>query len=269
MNLSENLSEIVSRYNAARSAITITIINKGGAVSGGFEAFPDAINTIPSGGGEAGTVADNYVLKIGDMAYAYQSALKKVDLTGNTGLSYISTNAFVGCSMLSEVLFNKNKPIAFNTYVFQKCTALKKIAYQTSDALTASWMFSGCKALSQVFILDNESRFVHVFGNNTFSGCSSLNTVFLKHQGSASINLNTSRPFSGCTRLQSVYLLKSNLPSEITSSFFYGSPLSNGSSGHIIVYSECLESLRALSGWSMYSSILSAYNGVDYSEVFS
>lgn len=264
-----NISEIISRYADARLATTMKIIERGGTVAGGFEAFPSAIDTIPSGGGGGWqSVFANKITAIGSSAFKDVSELTEIDLP--EAVVFFS-DAFKNCVNLSKVTIHKAVSV-FMDSVFNGCVNLESIKYSfASTMLATSYCFEGCTKLSEGFFKATGIRCI--VRRQAFSGCSELRTVYIDAPGlTVTYPLSIgSAAFYGCSKLMSLYLLTSVI-STISKDTFTGTPMSSsigGVYGSIIVYESLISSLRLSTGWSFYSERFSIYNGTDYSEVFS
>ncbi len=150
------ISEIPEKING----VTVTGIEK--------RAFYKNANikeiTIPSS-----------ITSIGGEAFGYNTALKKVVITGNfTGGKYISSGAFNKCANLSEIVFGDGVT-AVPEYAFTNCTGLTSITLPEGIAEVGEYAFSGCTALSEI----NWSNALTSIDKYAFSGCKALSEINL------------------------------------------------------------------------------------------
>ena len=142
--------------------------------------------------GEAAAVTD-----IGSVFKGKTTITSFTELYNFTGLTWLSDEAFMGCTGLKEVKLPKSlKTIGKRT--FKGCTKLKTL--NLPDGLTGigEEAFSGCKVLPNVTLPQGVSR----IEDNTFNGCVAFTAVEL----SQNIQYIGSQAFQGCTKLASVRL---------------------------------------------------------------
>ncbi len=114
----------------------------------------------------------------------------------------IGSDAFSGCTNLSEVVFPTNLK-NIGSSAFQGCTALTEVRLPEGVTKIGSSSFQGCTALTEVRLPES----VASIGSSAFSGCSGLTEIIFP-EGITYIDLYT---FDGCTGLSKVVL-----PSTIT-----------------------------------------------------
>lgn len=228
------------------------------------DAFPAAIDAIPTGGGDS--VADGIIDKTISGAYT------------NANVSSIGSSAFYSCTSLTAVSFpvctsigsyafgycisltTANFPVctSINNSVFYSCSSLTEASFPVCTSIGTS-AFGYCISLTEASF--PVCSFV---GSYAFMRCSSLTTVSFP----VCTTINNSA-FSNCNRLLSLYLLGSSVPRLSNINAFSSTPISNyttetgGVNGSIIVQSSMLNAFKTATNWSVYSSRFSVWNGVD------
>ncbi|NDW13181.1 leucine-rich repeat domain-containing protein [Bacteroides sp. 214] len=140
-----------------------------------------------------------------------------------TACTSIHTQAFYGCSSLTEVVLPPNlKEIVYSAFeasgienitipasviyiqqgAFEGCSSLKSVYFEESDIpLTLRWaIFSGCTSLTEIDLPDRIIAMV----NYTFRGCTSLRRVH--YPSSLHITSIPKYEFEGCLALECIPL---------------------------------------------------------------
>lgn len=112
-----------------------------------------------------------HIKRIGGFAFGRCSALKKVEIAGETEIGY---NAFCGCENLEEVILSDNVKI-IDSEAFGDCKALKTIIIPSGINKISERMFQSCTSLCDITIPDS----VQVIEKDAFSGCRSLKRINL------------------------------------------------------------------------------------------
>lgn len=138
--------------------------------------------------------ADN-VTKVADYAFYNCQELNTVILFNLC--SSIGSNAFKGCTKLSEVKFDKlaghsQAVLAIANSAFVSCTSLMNVSVPTCQNL-GSYAFSGCSNLSSITLPTIVS-----IGGSAFKGCTNLNFVSVRQDAS-----DKTIPFLGASAFSS------------------------------------------------------------------
>lgn len=157
----------------------------------------------------------------------------------------IGNQAFYGCSgMTSFTIPNNVTSIGYSA--FSSCTSLAAITIPNSVTTIGQTAFSDCSRLTSITIPGS----VTTIGDSIFDNCTSLNTVTIVSQ---SLTMGD-YIISGCTSLASLTMMATTPPSM---GWLYSTPpempLFN-----IYVPSGYVNTYKAASGWSRYSSQISA-----------
>lgn len=143
----------------------------------------------------------------------------------STVIIYPQSYAFKDCSALSDMTdieFYVNDYNLGLSYledgVFQNCSNLKTVVFNSNTNVVGYDFFKGCSQLSDIILPSS----VHTIGNRAFEGCSNLKSINLDNvtsiydnafawSGLTSVNLSSvetlgSNPFLGCHDLRSAYI---------------------------------------------------------------
>lgn len=180
---SHTIAENLIRLTTARTNIATAISGKGGTVAAGagFEDFPTAIGTIPSGGGDDSfaklvdghiitAVIPSGVTAIRDYAFTYCSALTSVTIPSS--VTAIGPYAFQNCSALTSVNI-PNGITRIASYTFAYCSVLPSITIPSSVTEIASRAFTNCTSLTSIVIPVN----VATIGTYAFNSCTGLTSI--------------------------------------------------------------------------------------------
>ena len=159
---------------------------------------------------------------IGGSAFALISFML-MDIIIPDSVTTISTDAFYGCSRLTNVTFGDNSQLTtIGDYAFDGCSSLTSIAIPDSVTSIGEAAFAFCESLTSVIIGNNattigdeafaccESLISVTFGENSqlitigdcaFDGCSSLTSIVIPD----SVKIIGRGAFSDCDSLTSVY----------------------------------------------------------------
>lgn len=148
---------------------------------------------------------------IADGAFAGVTALETVTI--NEGVTVIGTEAFAGCTGLTDVnLKGLHTILTISDKAFLGCSALKNIAIPPYVKVIGKRTFKGCSSLTNIN-LEN----IEVIKEAAFFNCSALKEVVLPEQGEITIGDSV---FLLCTSLEVI-----SLPEEVTKlgkAVFYG-----------------------------------------------
>ena len=205
------------------------------------------------------------VTSIGGFAFRDCSSLTSIEI--QSGVTSIGVSAFEGCRSLTSIKIPSSVK-SIGTSVFKGCSSLTSIKIPSSVTRIGSGAFRECSSLSSIEIPSS----VTSIGTNVFYGCSGLSSItFGENSKLASIGYNA---FDGCSSLTSI-----EIPSGVTTirdDAFSGcsklstitiqatTPPSLGSSAipsnvnKIYVPSGSVSTYQSASGWSSYSSKISA-----------
>ena len=86
------------------------------------------------------------VVAIGTGAFAGNTAIKEIELSGN--VKKIENGAFAGCTALEKVSFVKGGLEEIGTDAFYGCTALKELSFPDTLTAIGESAFSGCSAFA-------------------------------------------------------------------------------------------------------------------------
>ena len=123
--------------------------------------------------GDYNIPSDNFLIEIGNFAFADSRGLTSVSFANNVKI--IGIGAFAGCTKLTSVMI----PNKFNAVqiikegAFAGCTELTSITIPDSVTFIGGHAFEGCTSLTTVSI----GRGVKSIGNNAFAGCKSLSAI--------------------------------------------------------------------------------------------
>ncbi len=117
------------------------------------------------------------------------------NLTIPDGVTSIGTNAFSGCTSLTDVIIS-DSVTSINHGAFSGCTSLANINIPNSVTNIGSSAFDDCSSLTSITIPDS----VKNIGYGAFGGCSSLTNINIPDD----ITCISSNMFSGCTSLTNI-----------------------------------------------------------------
>ncbi len=143
----------------------------------------------------------------------------------STVIIYPQSYAFKDCSALSDMtdieLYVNDYNLGLSYLeegVFQNCSNLKTVVFNSNTNVVGYDFFKGCSQLSDIIL----PSCVHTIGNRAFEGCSNLKSINLDNvtsiddnafawSGLTSVNLSSvetlgSTPFLGCHDLRSAYI---------------------------------------------------------------
>lgn len=124
------------------------------------------------------------VSEIDDHAFFGSTVIRSVSLEKATHLKTIGSNAFYGCTALTEINIPSNvTELGFG--VFQNCTALKEVTLGNEISEIPNQAFYNCTSLESLDIPGSVSS----IGTRSFSGCSSLKDILIPSSVS-SISVN-------------------------------------------------------------------------------
>lgn len=133
-------------------------------------------------------------------AYAFDSALKLMNITMPNGLVTIGSNAFKNCISLSVVLV-PNSVKEIDSGAFHGCTSLVSIELPSSLSRINDDTFYNCINLTDVIIPAS----VKSIGRHSFENCQALNEIIIPN-GAASIGVSA---FENCYYLSSISIPES------------------------------------------------------------
>lgn len=160
-------------------------------------------------------VGDLPVVALGEMAFAYNTTLKTVEIPGS--LTETGNLAFYSCTSLEKVKLNEGT-VKISLSSFNECTALKEIAFPSTLTDIGFSAFKGCISLTAVNLegiaLIDDAAFCHTgltevyvpncvktVGSEIFMDCPEL--VKVDWHGPANIREKT---FAYCYKLKDVSL---------------------------------------------------------------
>ncbi len=120
-----------------------------------------------------------------------------VDIHDITGITYINSNAFHGCSSLKSIKLPDCVTSIYNE-AFSNCKNLEYIELSDSITSIGSSAFSRCTALTSIELPDSLTS----IGSAAFSNCSNLKNIEVPD----SVNYIGSSAFSNCSSLTSIEL---------------------------------------------------------------
>jgi hypothetical protein len=229
---------LLFNYTSTGSACTITGVNDTWNALADANAtkcelsIPSAIDGVP-------------VSSIAETAFTSRRVITSISIPAS--VTSIGQYSFYGCSGLTSLSFESGIAIeSIEASTFTYCTALPSItipASVTSIGLTA---FESCSSLTSIDF-ESGSALTNIV-NNAFINCTAL-ASFSIPSGVTRIGKGA---FQNCTALSSLTALASSPPTA-------GSGFLSGASAlsAIHVPSASLESYKAASNWSAFSSIMS------------
>ncbi len=137
------------------------------------------------------------VTKIGGAAFSDCVNLTGVVIT--SGIVEIGTNAFYGCTGLTEVNIPDN--VKIGEYLFYDCKNLKKATLPSGITELPMGTFEGCPSLEEFDIPEG----VTIIPQGCFSGCAALKNVTIP-SSVKEIRINA---FSGCSSLEQIEIPES------------------------------------------------------------
>lgn len=228
------------------------------------DAFPAAIDAIPTGGG-----GDSDIDALIE---------RTISSYTNANVSVIGTNAFTNCFSITTVNFPACTCIS--GFAFQSCARLTTVSFPVCTSI-GQYAFSWCGSLTTVnfpaCISISSSAFFSCYRLTTFSfpACTSIghgafyNCFSLTTASFPVCTSIDSYIFCRCRNLLSVYFLGSSVPSLKNINAFLSTPISDytistgGVHGSIIVQASMLDAFKTATNWSIYSDRFSVWNGVD------
>ncbi len=154
---------------------------------------------------------------ISDSAFDKRSSLKEVTFEGNSQLLIIGSNAFFGCTSISEITIPASVTHIYN-YAFSRCTSLEKIVMPGPVNIGHS-AFSVCSSLSEVIFPEAVD-----IGQSAFSECTSLTSLTLP----SSLQTIDDYAFDNCSAL-TIYCEPESKPSgwsdDLSSLFSFSTPV--------------------------------------------
>ena len=155
---SHTIAENLTRLTTARTNIATAITTKGGTVAegAGFEDFPTAIGTIPSGDDSFGKLVDGLIVtavipsgitKIRD--YAFESCRSLTSVTVPNTVTAIGMNAFSNCTSLTAVNIPSGVTSILN-YTFNNCTSLTSVTIPSGVTSILARAFNACTSLASI-----------------------------------------------------------------------------------------------------------------------
>ncbi|MBR5337052.1 MAG: leucine-rich repeat protein [Lachnospiraceae bacterium] len=159
------------------------------------------------------------VTEIGDGAFSKQMLQNAVNSINSViipdSVTIIGSQAFNGCTGLTNVTIRGNSLKTIGASAFYNCTNLSSITLPEGLETIGNYAFLGCKSLNSVIIPDR----VTTFGSNVFRGCAGTET------GLTTIVVGKNVPelngtFIGCSNLESVTIKRAE--TSFSGYTFYG-----------------------------------------------
>ena len=212
------------------------------------------------------TIPDS-VTSIGDEAFEGCSSLTSVNFGENSQLTSIGIYTFSGCSSLTSITI-PNSVTSIDRSAFNVCSSLTSIKIPDNITRIEDSTFAYCSSLTSITIPSSvtsigksafydcssltsvnfgENSQLTSIGNSAFDGCSSLTSITIP-EGVTSIG---SGAFRDCSNLASITVNAITPPT-------LGSNAIPSSETNIYVPEDSVSAYQAASGWSSYSSKISA-----------
>ncbi len=138
------------------------------------------------------------IIKLGDGVFKNNTDIVSVTFPSNSYYEEIGTEAFKGCTSLTNVTFiNGIKKIGEGA--FMGCTALKGVQLSTSLESIPKNLFNGCTALEYATIPSMGTGITEI-GDGAFYNCFKITAMRID----ATVKRVGNEAFSGCSKLQSV-----------------------------------------------------------------
>ena len=164
----------------------------------------------------------------------------------------VSGSAFNDCGSLASAAFPNVTSIAGSA--FYDCKNLSEINFSKLVNL-GQYAFYHCERLSAV-----ELPMVSSIPTNAFQWCSALSVA--SFQKASAIG---SYAFASCSRLMSLYMLSTSVARLVSRTAFSSTPFAlstyAGGWGSIFVPASLVDSYKTASGWSVYASRITSYEG--------
>ena len=231
-------------FSRCRSLTSITIPEGVTSISGNAFSYCSRLTSI--------TIPDS-VTRIGDFAFFECTSLTSITI--GEGVTSINHDAFNNCSSLTSievdpantayssedgVLFNKAK-----TALIQYPIGNTRTLYKIPDTVASieNNAFEGCRSLTSITIPES----VTSIGSLAFEGCRSLTSITIP----SSVTSIGDNAFRYCSNLNSITINATTPPT-------LGSNAIPSSETNIYVPEDSVSAYQAASGWSSYSSKISA-----------
>lgn len=211
-----------------------------------FVQAGDCVDRIGSSAFTSGTSISSVLLSdsitsIGTCAFSGCTSLAKINIP--SGVTNIESNAFYNCRSLQSINIPSGVT-AINNSTFTLCSSLRNITIPDSVITIDGFAFNYCTNLTSVTIGSG----VTSIGNRSFNGCNGLTSIEIP-SGVTSIGDSA---FQSCTSLTSV-TLEATTPPTLGSLVF-----SQTNNCPIYVPAASVDTYKAASGWSTYSSRIQA-----------
>lgn len=183
---------------------------------------------------------------------AFEDCVNLISVGATINLQVIGSYAFIGCDKLEEFLIVKDGIVAIGQAAFANCIKLKKFnsftngLFNIPTGLTyiANSCFSNCYAMKNVTIPNTITRIY----SSAFYGCSGLTSVTIP----SSVTRIDQYAFKECSSLTSITVEATTPPLNVLFAF------DDTNNCPIYVPAESVETYKAASGWSNYSSRIQA-----------
>lgn len=189
-----------------------------------------------NGDGELSKEEAAAVTDIGNKIFSQNKQIRSFnELQYFTGLTFVSGNAFEGCSLLTSIII-PNSVKSIGVYAFYGCSDLTSITIPSSVKEIGYATFMGCRSLTAVTIPNGVTN----LGSNIFQDCLSLTSISIPNSvtdidNSAFYNCsniisviigngvrNIGRyVFSGCNKLKEIYCYAEETPFVFDNTFGY------------------------------------------------
>ena len=185
---------------------------------------------------------DGSVTSIG--SYAFSGASGLTNITIPSSVTSIGAYAFNNCSGLTGDLVIPEDVISIGQGAFSDCSSLTSITIPEGVTSIGSNTFRFCSNLTNITIPEG----VTSIGDSAFEYCSGLTNITIP----SSVTSIGSYAFDGCNGLTSITINRTTPPTLGSGVFSYTN------NAPIYVPAEAVETYKAASGWSAYSSRISA-----------
>ena len=191
---------------------------------GGVVTLPERVEVVGAGAfsgveGLKEIIIPWTVREIRDDAFSYNTEIEKVTIQSKIGengeiigLERIGSNAFKGCSSLTEITM-PDSVVEIGGVAFAYCENLEKVQLSNNITSLENQTFIGCIKLTMINIPNGLKR----ISTQVFSGCTRLDNIHIP-AGVTSISVNA---FVDCTNLYNLTIAENNASYVIEDEIMY------------------------------------------------
>ncbi len=140
---------------------------------------------------------------IGNRSFKGLPNLERIDFSNCSKLTYIYSEAFYGCTKVSEVTF-PDELVEIQASAFFNCKQIETITLNPKLATMGNGVFNGCSELSTVIVETNNLT----CGTNIFSGCDISDIQFVNNNTVVPSNLFNGATFADGAQIVIPYFIQ-------------------------------------------------------------